>query len=112
MIYIIKDTPSIVCETLAGLHELDVPYYLFEIISDFNTDAAVTYVHYADENNNGERFAQFTFDLDLPQGQYTYNIYESATPNPAVIADTTGEIIKTGILIVDSTEDLTSDIYL
>jgi hypothetical protein len=50
--------------------------------------------------------------LNYVKGQYTYTVYESATPNPETIADTTGRIVETGIMIIHSNEDVNTNIYL
>jgi hypothetical protein len=50
--------------------------------------------------------------LDYVKGQYTYTVYESILPDPETIADTTGHIVETGIMIIHSDEDANTNIYL
>ena len=44
-------------------------------------------------------------------GEYTYTVYESTTP-PTEISDTTGIVVESGILIVHTTEDVNTSVYL
>ena len=110
MIYIEKDIATNIALTLTESSLLPAPYYLFHFVNEINDSE--TFETFTDISGYPERFNLFVMQLDYVAGQYTYTVYESATPNPQTIADTTGRIIETGIMIVHSNEDLDSNIYL
>lgn len=108
MIYIIRDTPTTVCVSLTQSSQITDAFFLFEIKSNSNDDFETVYVSYPDTSVNKERYNQFEFELDIPKGEYTYNVYESTTADPEEISDTTEVVIETGLLICDS-DDVTED---
>lgn len=110
MIYLEKDIATNIALTLKESSLLPVPYYLFHFVNEINDSE--TFETFTDISGYPERFNLFVMQLDYVAGQYTYTVYESATPNPTTIAETTGRIIETGIMIVHSNEDLDSNIYL
>ena len=110
MIYIEKNIESTVALTLGDSSLLINPYFLFEIINNLTLDSF--FVSYPDLSGYPERYSLFHFDLDIPKGEYTYNVYESETANPTELSDTTEILIETGIMIVNDDTVLTTDIYL
>ena len=110
MIYLEKDIATNIALTLKESSLLPVPYYLFHFVNEINDSEF--FETFTDISGYPERFNLFVMQLDYVAGQYTYTVYESATPNPQTIAETTGRIIETGIMIVHSNEDLDSNIYL
>lgn len=110
MIYLEKDIATNIALTLKESSLLPVPYYLFHFVNEINDSE--TFETFTDISGYPERFNLFEMQLNYVAGQYTYTVYESATPNPTTIAETTGRIIETGIMIVHSNEDLDSNIYL
>jgi hypothetical protein len=110
MIYIEKNILTNIALTLTESSQLATPYYLFHFVNEINdTEFFETFT---DISGYPERFNLFEMQLDYVAGQYTYTVYESDTPNPTTIADTTGRIIETGIMIVHSTENVDTNIYL
>jgi len=109
MIYITQDTNSKVCLTLSESATIGTPYYLFAISRNFDLDESPTYISYTDESGYPEVFNLFTFNLDIPSGEYTYRVYESATPNPTTPS---GDIIEEGLMVVYSSSDVSTNIYL
>lgn len=110
MIYIEKNIESTVALTLGDSSLLINPYFLFEIINNLTLDSF--FISYPDLSGYPERYSLFHFDLDIPKGEYTYNVYESENPNPTELSDTTEILIETGIMIVNDDTVLTTDIYL
>jgi hypothetical protein len=110
MIYIEKDIGTNIALTLTESSQLANPFYLFHFVNEINDNEF--FETFTDISGYPERFNLFEMKLDYVAGQYTYTVYESATPNPTEIAQTTGIIIETGIMIVHSNEDLDSNIYL
>ena len=110
MIYVDKEIATNVALTLKESSSLSVPFYLFQFVNEMTED--VFFFTFTDISGYPERFSLFSMDLDLMKGQYTYNVYESETPNPQNISDTTGVVLETGIMIVHSDEDVNKNIYL
>jgi len=110
MIYLEKDISTNIALTLTESSQLIAPYYLFHFVNEINLTE--TFVNFTDISGYPERYNLFVMQLDYVKGQYTYTVYESATPNPQTIAETTGRIIETGIMIINSDEDVDSNIYL
>lgn len=111
MIYVEKAVNTRVALTLSESSTLVSPYYLFVISSDFNTSFTPIVFTTPDLSGHPERFNLFDFNLDIPMGEYTYTVYESAT-TPTDIDDTTGIVVESGILIVHTTEDVNTSVYL
>ena len=111
MIYVEKAVNTRVALTLSESSKLVSPYYLFIISSDFNTSFTPLVFTTPDLSGYPERFNLFQFNLDIPMGEYTYTVYEAATP-PTEISDTTGIVVESGILIVHTTEDVNTSVYL
>lgn len=111
MIYVVKGEDTIVALTLSESATLAEPFYLFAISRNIEVASETEYYYFEDTSAHKERYNKFTFNLDLPQGEYTYQVYEAET-EPSELADTTEEVIETGLLIISSTEDISSDIYL
>jgi hypothetical protein len=110
MIYVEKDSPTNVALTLTESSSLSSPFYLFEFVNEMTKET--TLMSFADISGYPERYNLFVMDIDLMKGQYTYSVYESEDPDPEEIADTTGIVLETGIMIVNSDEDVDTDIYL
>lgn len=111
MIYVEKSVNTRVALTLSESSHLVSPHYLFVITSDFNTSFVPLMFTASDLSGYPERFNLFEFNLDIPMGEYTYTVYESAT-TPSEISDTTGLVVESGILIVHTTEDVNTSVYL
>lgn len=112
MIYILRDTPTVVIVTLAQVATLDAPYYLFKIVSNFNESFEPVYVTPTEQSIHLERYNKFTFDIDIPKGEYTYFAYECLDANPTDENDAEGDYLQTDLLIVGSTDDVNTDTYL
>lgn len=110
MIYIEKNISTNIALTLTESSRLAVPYYLFHFVNEINKTE--TFATFEDISGYPERFNLFTMQLDYVKGQYTYTVYESENQKPETIADTTGYIVETGIMIVHSDEDVNTNIYL
>ena len=110
MIYIEKNISTNIALTLTESSRLAVPYYLFHFVNEINKSE--TFATFEDISGYPERFNLFAMQLDYVKGQYTYTVYESENPNPETIADTTGYIVETGIMVVHSDEDVNTNIYL
>jgi len=110
MIYLERDISTNIALTLNESSQLIAPYYLFHFVNEINKTE--TFLNFTDISGYPERFNLFVMQLDYVAGQYTYTVYESATPNPTTIAETTGFVIETGIMIINSNENIDSNIYL
>lgn len=110
MIYIQRDTAKTIGLTLSQTSQLAEPHYLFEFTNELTL--AVTLLHFNDTSGYPERANLFNMTIDLPIGQYTYKVYESVDDNPETIADTTGYVVQTGIMVVHGTDDINSSVYL
>jgi len=110
MIYLEKNISTNIALTLKESSLLSVPYYLFHFVNEINKSE--TFVSFEDISGYPERYNLFTMQLDYVKGQYTYTVYESILPDPETIADTTGHIVETGIMIIHSDEDVNTNIYL
>jgi hypothetical protein len=112
MIYITQGVDSKVCLTLAESSSLVAPHYLFALYRDIDLDEPVICVHYTDNSTYPNTYNLFTFNETIASGEYTYRVYESATPNPTEIADTTGIILEEGLMVVYSSTDVDTNVYL
>lgn len=110
MIYLEKNISTNIALTLKESSLLLEPYYLFHFVNEINDSE--TFATFEDISGYPERYNLFVMQLNYVKGQYTYTVYESATPNPETIADTTGRIVETGIMIIHSNEDVNTNIYL
>jgi len=112
MIYITQSVDSKVCLTLAESSLLAAPHYLFALYRDIDLDEPVICVHYTDISTYPNTYNLFTFNESIASGEYTYRVYESATANPTEIADTTGRILEEGLMIVYSSTNVDTSVYL
>lgn len=110
MIYLEKNILTNIAITLTESSQLSQPYFLFHFVNEINKSE--TFATFEDLSAYKERYNLFAMQLDYVKGQYTYTVYESDLPNPATIADTTGFIVETGIMIIHSDEDANTNIYL
>ena len=110
MIYIQRDTAEVVALTLSQTSQLAEPHFLFEFTNEIS--GAVSLFHFNDVSGYPERANIFNMTIDLPIGQYTYKVYESVDDNPETVADTTGFVVQTGIMIIHGADDINTDIYL
>lgn len=116
MIVLYKGQDNTVVLTLNESSRLVNPFYLFEIISDFEPEQEKHYFTGVDLSTNVCRYNLFLVQVSvnglilggadagftLKQGQYSYNVYESETPTLDV-TQTTGRILETGRLMVIDT---------
>lgn len=109
MIVIKQNEENMVILELTSVSILFSPYYLFEFINDFNPQN-ITYITSTDLSNFKCRYNRFIIkenivndningQVSLISGNYTYNVYESLTQTLNK-ANTTGQIITTGKLLV------------
>jgi hypothetical protein len=112
MIYITQGVDSKVCLTLAESSLLAAPHYLFALYRDIDLDEPVICVHYTDISTYPNTYNLFTFNETIASGEYTYRVYESADPLPEDIADTTGRILEEGLMIVYSSTNVDTSVYL
>jgi hypothetical protein len=110
MIYIVRDTPTEVVLTLSQAKTINDPYYLIKVQSNFNSGFTPIY-EVLTLSVETERYDQFTLNLDIPKGEYTYLVYECVDPNPVDEDDATS-MIETGLMIVDANDDVDTDVYL
>jgi hypothetical protein len=107
MIYIEKSEPTKVALTLTESSQLISPIFVFHV-TGVATDELFSL---PDESGYPERYNLFTFDLDLPRGEYNCKVYETNDTQWEDLTDTTGVVIEEQILVVHSDEPLTS-VYL
>lgn len=110
MIYIVRDTPNEVVLTLSQAKTLNDPYYLIKVQSNFNSGFTPIYEALT-LSVETERYDQFTLNLDIPKGEYTYSVYECIDPNPVDEDDATS-MVETGLMVVDANDDVDTDVYL
>jgi len=110
MIFIYRDTATDVVCSLSQSATITQPYYLLKVTSNFNESFTPIYEELTLEVET-ERYDKFTLNFDIPKGEYTYVIYECEDPNPTDETDATG-IVDEGLLIVDSSSDVDTDVYL
>jgi len=110
MIYLEKNISTAIALTLKETSTLANPFYLFVFRNEISK--AETFLNFQDLSGYPERYNLFQMQLNYVTGQYTYTVYESVTPNPTTIDDTTGVIVETGIMIIHAIENLDSNIYL
>lgn len=111
MIYLEKAVTTRVVLTLSESSQLLSPYFLFVITSNINDSFTPLVFTSTDLSGYPERFNLFEWNLDIPKGEYTYKVYESATV-PSEVSDTTGYIVEQGLMVVHSTEDVNTSVYL
>lgn len=113
MIVLYKGQVNPIVLTLNESSRLTNPFYLFEIIADFEPERNKQYFTGVDLSTNVCRYNLFNVEvtingliiggsdptLEMKQGQYTYNVYESETATLDINA-TTGRILETGRLMV------------
>lgn len=126
MIYLNKDERNIIGLTLSETSRVSSPYYLFVFQSDgLKKEEPVVFIApdvsmYPDRLNifelvEGESGSTSFADgyepleedmahLSLMRGQYTYKVYESET-KVTTVAGTTGRVVETGRMTVQTTED-------
>jgi hypothetical protein len=75
MIYVVKGEDTIVALTLSESATLAEPFYLFAINRNFEVASDTLYYYFEDTSVHKERYNKFLFNLDLPQGEYTYRVY-------------------------------------
>jgi len=111
MIYIEKGKRNVIALTLWETSKIYSPFFVLEFIPEgMKKDEAIV-LGVKDFSHHKERVNIFIIDegdskieVSLMRGQYTYNVYESVKPAES-IGETTGEVIETGVLIVQVTED-------
>jgi len=112
MIYINKGEVNSIVLTLSEVSTLPSPFYLFVFQNEMNPTSNTILFTNTDQSPYPERFNLFyldePIDAELMKGQYSYSVYESATP-PTSIDDTTGIVIEEGRMVVSGTS--TSSIY-
>lgn len=111
MIYVVKGEDYTVGLTLSQSSYLANPYYLFVLYKNIDTDRPVFMFNADDISAYPERCNIFTFNLSQDVGEYTYRVYESSSPDPTTIDDTTGIIIEEGLCVIDGEALLTDSIY-
>ena len=113
-IYLKKDSVNKVAITLSESSRITSPNYLFIFKNDYNPNANEIAWTGDDESISKSRYNLFTIEeassgsttggtsvvVNMVAGQYTYKVYESSTPT-LDIAETTGVILQTGIMVVD-----------
>lgn len=110
MIFIYRDTATDVVLTLSQSSTISNPYYLLKVTSNFNESFTPIYEELT-LSVETERYDEFTLNFDIPKGEYTYTVYECEDPNPTDETDATG-VVDTGLMIVDSSDDVDTDVYL
>lgn len=109
MIYIEKDTTNKIVLTLTENSTLSAPFYLFVFENEWDMATDPIEIYLPDSSTATDRYNLFTLvdgdgteaDLDLIKGQYTYSVYE-ASSIPTTVADTTGDIVEQGRMVVSS----------
>ena len=102
MIYINKDTNNEFALTLTESTTITDPFFLFKFVWEYDEDLPATYWAASDYSPYPDRYNLFyidePIDLEFRQGQYKYEVYESATGNEA---DETGlDKIEEGRMVV------------
>lgn len=106
MIYINKGEVNTFALTLSEVTTLVDPFYLFVFEGEYNTAIEPIYWVGTDVSSWPERYNLFTLeegvDVTLTKGQYSYSVYESASP--IVIDENTNteelNLIEEGRLVV------------
>jgi len=115
MIFLKKNQTNNFIVTLREESRLDNPTYVFEFINVFNLSSDPIIWTSPDISNYTNRYNQFKLiesisgsttggidtELSLIGGQYKYNVYKS-TGQTISISATTGRILETGILVVET----------
>lgn len=117
MIYIEKGTINEIGLTLSETSQVVDPIYWFEFVRNINSNPEKYYFTAPDISTAKNRLNVFEFvegegGMELPSGEYTYNVYELQNPEPGnnqtiyssenidIVGMTTGTIIETGRLNV------------
>ena len=115
MIYLDKGVLNRVVLTLNENSNLVSPFYLFVFENEFDTATDPIELYLANISTSTNRYDLFLLtegtDVTLKEGQYTYKVYESAT-EPTEIADTTGDVIEEGRMVVSIDEIDFNSIYI
>lgn len=110
MIYLEKNIQTNIALTLSESSQLQDPHFLFVFKNEINgTETIETFM---DISGYPESYNLFSMQLDYISGQYKYTVYEAFNPGPTVLAETTGNIVETGIMIIHSEEEVNNNIYL
>lgn len=115
MIYIAKNSLNNIVLTLTESSSLSSPYYLFEFISDWQLGDNKTSLFFTTpdvslfqdrynlfhlyESPTGSTSGGINLPLNLENGQYSYNVYESSAQTISISA-TTGVVIESGRMVV------------
>ena len=103
-----KNTVNNICVTLSERSQLLDPYYLIVFTNKFDLDGstvscslqATSNIRYdlivITETTNADGLAG---EVYLIEGEWSYNVYESALPTLDVL-DTTGRILQKGFIVV------------
>jgi hypothetical protein len=102
MIYINKDTTNEFALTLTESTTITDPFFLFKFVWEYDESIDPIYWVGTDYSSYPNRYNLFyidePIDLEFRQGQYKYEVYESATGNEV---DETGlEKIEEGRMVV------------
>jgi hypothetical protein len=106
MIYVEQGVINQIVLTLTEVTTVPTPHYLFAFTNEMNTTSVPQLFTTADTSLWPERYNLFVLnepvDITLLQGQFIYQIYQSATPFvlPLSIAQTTGVVIEEGRMVV------------
>jgi len=122
MLYLKKNTQNTFVTELTNISSLVAPNYLFEMISDRDSDYTKRF-NVTDESNFKSRYNKFEITesgstmenlsastINITPGSYTLNVYEAVSPTLEVSA-TTGTIIYTGKAYVSGDNDEIDEIY-
>ena len=118
MIYITKNTNNKIVLTLCETSRLTNPFYLFEFTNEYILESNPIYFTTPNLSSNQQRYDLFNLiesvigsttggndvALSLTSGQYRYNVYEASALTLSISA-TTGQIIETGRMIVESIDN-------
>ncbi len=93
MIYINKDTNNEFALTLTESTTITDPFFLFKFVWEYDEDLPATYWAASDYSPYPDRYNLFYLDegvdATLRQGQFRYEVYESA--NPITVDENTSE---------------------
>lgn len=106
MICLNRNEDTNVVITLLEKTTLSPVYYLLEVTSSIED---VSYIVLDTIVTTSERYNEFTINIELPIGEYTYRVYQSSIEEPT-IEDVDG-LVESGVLIIESDEEL-NETYL
>jgi len=122
MMYLEKNSENISIIELTLVSSLLNPFYLFEMISEFDS-SSITYFSGDDLSNFKNRYNRFNIILsgasdvnltastiDIRSGSYTFNVYEASALTLSKSA-TTGNIIYNDLAIVNGEDIGIAEIY-